>query len=569
MSNMERLALRDYQKDAVDATWKFLKEKQGNPLIVVPTGGGKSLIIAELVQRVTKFPDARVLILQHRKELIQQNFEKISSMIPINISVGICSASLGQKKLHAQVTIAGIQSIYTKGGKLPRVDLVLIDEAHLLPPEGTGMYQTLLKSLAEQNSECRVVGLTATPFRTTSGSLTDDAGLFSDIVYDIPLELLIEREFLTPIVSKRAVSTPETSQIKKRGKEFISAEAEKVFDCDLVTKAAIQEMERLAGDRKSILVFASGVKHAEHFAEALRKSGVHAESVTGETLFRDQHLDNFRRAKLRVLVSVDILTTGFDAPNIDCIVVLRPTGSPGLFVQMVGRGLRLSAGKKNCLLLDFAGNLERHGPIDGIKIVKKSVKNADGTFSENSVVESSPAKVCPECQEALGARAEICKFCGYVFPVKVKHERSASDSPVMKGEKELRDHDITTMEFLRHEKHESFDSFKINYYEANKFKPVASDYLCFEHSGYAKQKAHEKWKQLSTNLQTPAPSSVTNAIFRAGMGELKTVDRIRVKREGSFWRVVGVRYGQCKIVVREDSRPKVVLSEEEEDDLPF
>ena len=569
MSDVERFALRDYQKDAVDAAWKFLREKRGNPLIVVPTGGGKSLIIAELVQRVTKFPDARVLILQHRKELIQQNFEKISSMIPISISVGICSASLGQKQLHAQVTIAGIQSIYTKGGRLPHVDLVLIDEAHLLPPEGTGMYQTLLKSLTEKNPECRVVGLTATPFRTTSGSLTDDAGLFSDIAYDIPLSLLIEREFLTPIVSKRGVSTPETSQIKKRGHEFISAEAEKVFDCDLVTKAAIKEITGLARDRKSILVFASGVKHAEHFAEALRKSGIHAESVTGETLFRDQHLNNFRRTILRVLVSVDILTTGFDAPNIDCIVVLRPTGSPGLFVQMVGRGLRLSAGKRNCLLLDFAGNLERHGPIDGIKIVKKSVKNSDGTFSEKSVVEIAPAKVCPDCQEAMGARAETCKCCGYVFPIKVKHETSASDSPVMKGEKELRDHDISSMECLRHEKHESFDSFKINYYEPNKFKPVASDYLCFGHSGYAKQKAHEKWKQLSTDPQTSPPSSVANAIFRAGMGELKTVDRIRIKREGSFWSVIGMRFGQCKLIVREDLPAKVVLSEEEEDDLPF
>ena len=174
---------RYYQQDSHDAAWRYLHDKEGNPLIVLPTGAGKSLVIAMLVRQALKY-GARVMLLQHRKELIQQNREKINALLP-ETEVGIYSAGLKRREIESDVIAAGIQSIYKQAHVLGRRELVIVDEAHLINPKNhKTMYRRFIEDLQAINPTCRVIGLTATPFRLGSGSIVGDDSIFQQIVYN-------------------------------------------------------------------------------------------------------------------------------------------------------------------------------------------------------------------------------------------------------------------------------------------------------------------------------------------------------------------------------------------------
>lgn len=525
------IELRDYQKEAIDSIYRYYNNGgNGNILVVAPTGSGKGWIIAKFIQEVLEFPNQRVLLLSHRKELLDQTANNLYKLWP-EAPIGIYSAGLGKKQLGKKITIAGIQSIFRKGSNVGPVNLILIDEVHLVPPADYGMYRKLFSDLQAENPKVKIIGFTATPYRLKTGSLVDDSGIFSEIVHDIDVAKLVHEGYLSNLVTKHSKVQANLSEVGTRGGEFIPSELEKAMNVDALTQRALLEVERLAADRKSWLVFCSGVDHAKDVTAALNARGHDAACIVGETdsLFRAMYIKQFKEGKLKCIVNCDVLTTGFDAPNVDCLIMLRATKSTGLYVQIVGRGMRLSPGKTNCLVLDFAGNIKRHGPIDSIKLRK----NKKG---ETEVV-GAPTKTCPQCESEIHAAMKECPDCGFVFPEReIKLEREAETAEIL-SKPEWRV--ITGVSYSTHRKVGSPDSMRV-IYEITRYYSV-SEWVCFNHDGYAREKAVSWWLKRG---KKPAPRSVDEALGR--ISELKKPSRICVKTEGKWDRVSLYDFNQIK-----------------------
>lgn len=347
-----RIALRDYQRASIDALYAYLRAEDGNGLIVLPTGSGKSLVLAEIVRDAcTSWPGTRILILAHVKELLTQNASELVRHYP-DVDLGIYSAGLRSRDMHNAVLIASIQSVYRRGFDLGRFDLILVDEAHLIPRSDSTMYQKFLADAKLMNPAVRVVGLTATDYRLDSGRLTEGKdAFFHRVVHEVSIRDLIQQGYLCRVTTRRTTTQLDVTGVHTRGGEFIPGELAAAVDLEGITKAAVSEIVAAGADRAAWLVFCSSVAHAGHVADELRARGVTAGVVVGETpaAERDQLIMDFKNGKIRALCNMNVLTTGFNVPAVDLLAVLRPTKSPGLYVQMIGRGTRNAPGKTDCI----------------------------------------------------------------------------------------------------------------------------------------------------------------------------------------------------------------------------
>ncbi len=392
------MKLRAYQKAAVEAVYDHLRNRDDNPVAVLPTGAGKSLVLAQIASDAVQQWHGRVLVLAHVKELLEQNADKVRRLCP-DIKVGLYSAGLKKRDTNTSVLVAGIQSIYKRACDLDPFDLIVVDEAHLISKKGDGMYRQFLADCKVINPHVRVIGLTATPFRLDSGMICSEDHFLNSVCYEIGIKELIRDGYLSPLVSKAGVHRADFGGLHMRAGEFVSEEVESLVNDDALVSAACAEIVELTQDRRAVLIFASSVAHGRRVVDMLQQNhSIECGFVTGETPAseRDELLARFRgdaptsllgAEPLRFLCNVNVLTTGFDAPRVDCVVMLRPTMSPGLLYQCVGRGFRLHPGKQNCLVLDFGGNIERHGPIDQIKPKDKAKRPDQGP----------PAKECEKC----------------------------------------------------------------------------------------------------------------------------------------------------------------------------
>lgn len=346
------IALRPYQRDALDGLYAYWEREKGNPLIVAPTGSGKSILIATFVREAREnFPGTRFLIATHVKELIAQNFSAMLRAWP-TAPAGIYSAGLGQRSIGQPIIFCGIQSVHARAEIFGHVDLLLVDEAHLIPRNSDTMYGRFIAALRKINPAMKVVGFTATPYRLDSGRLDKgDTRIFDGIAFDIGIARLVDEGHLAPLVSKATETALDVSGVKKRGGEYIEAELQKAVDKEGVTEKAVAEIVRYGETRKSWLLFCAGVDHARHVAEALVRLGINAAFVHGGMADRerDRALSAFKAGQLRAVANANLLTTGFDHPTLDLIALLRPTLSTGLYVQMLGRGMRPAPGKENCI----------------------------------------------------------------------------------------------------------------------------------------------------------------------------------------------------------------------------
>lgn len=542
------IELRPYQREAVDAVYDFWRRGGGNPLCELATGLGKSVIIAELTRSLlTEWRDMRVLCLVHVRELVEQDFRALIRLWP-DAHAGIYSAGLGRRDAHHRITFASIQSVYRRASVLGPRDLVLIDEAHLVPKAGEGMYRRLLDDLRNLRPDMRVAGLTATPFRLDSGRLDQgDDRLFDEIVYSYDIGAGIRDGWLSPLMSKASLTEIDVSGVQRRGGEFIAGALEAAADRHAVTEAAADEILRLAQDRRSWLIFCAGIKHAHHVREALQRRGVNAATITGETPAgeRASLISRFRSGELRCLTNAQVLTTGFDAPMVDLIVFLRPTLSTGLYLQMVGRGVRQAAGKDNCLVLDFAGNVRRHGPVDAVTAPERT----GGSGGEKTEVDAVMAKECPDCQALVALNTMACRWCGHEFPRNVapKHEAQADDTPILSSERtgpELVP--VVSWKADRWRKEGSPDSLCITYFAG---VTTYREWWCVEHKGYARDKVERLWRAHGGGI---APATVTEAL--AAFPALAMPETISVRRNPEnrkFFDVVGRRHAARKMEAAE------------------
>ena len=354
--------LRPYQQEAVAATLKHFRIERSPAVIVLPTGAGKSLVIAELA-RIAK---GRVLVLAHVRELVEQNHAKY---VGLGLDAGIFSAGLNRKESNQKTIFGSIQSIARAPDEFfSNFSLLVIDECHRVSMEGETQYFQVISKLQKLNPELCVLGLTATPYRLGFGWIyelnthrnirqTTSERFFKKCIFDLSTRYMIKHEYLTPPIKITSpVASYDFSSLKLEGTHFITAQIEALLkDQKRITPLIIKNIIDMSEDRKGVMIFTSSVNHAKEILESLPvgKSAL----VVGDTesAERIEIIDAFKRQELKYLVNVSVLTTGFDAPHVDVIAILRPTESVSLYQQIIGRGLRLSPGKTDCLILDYTG----------------------------------------------------------------------------------------------------------------------------------------------------------------------------------------------------------------------
>lgn len=516
--------LREYQAEAVAAVYDHLRTRDDNPGVVIPTGGGKTPVIATICSDAVRRWNGRVLVLAHVRELLEQSVAKIAAIDP-GLRAGVYSAGLRRRELDRPVTVAGIQSVYQRAFDLGRVDLVIVDEAHLIPPDGEGMYRRFIQDARQVNPHVRVIGLTATPYRMRSGPIATPDGIINHVCYEVGVADLIADGYLCKMRSKAGLARANTDGVSMRGGEFVSGELEAACNTSDLVASAVAEIVSYTTERRSTLVFCAGVAHGQHVVDEFRTAhGIECGWVDGETpaAERDATLARFKSGALRYLANVNVLTTGFDAPNVDCVALMRPTMSPGLYYQMVGRGFRLSDGKADCLVLDFGQNIVRHGPVDLLK----------GGRPSSGSTGDAPAKECPQCHAVVPAGVRECLDCGYAFPLAERapgHDATASAYDVIGGTPLIRKLDVERVSYAVHRKRSdptAAPTLRVDYRIGD--LETVSEWVCIEHpeGSFARSRARAWWERRSLE---PFPKSVERALALAAAGCVAEATRITVK----------------------------------------
>lgn len=530
------MELRPYQSRVLDELWRWFEgNATGDPIVEASVGAGKSVLIAELCRRaIAQWPSTRVLMVVHVKELIEQNLAKLLQVWP-EAPVGVYSASVGSKVLGRPITYATIGSVWKRAHELGQVDLLLVDECHLISADDTTMYRKLIDDLRRYCPAMRVIGWTGTAFRGDGIWLTQQ-GLFTHVASRITMAELLAQGYLAPLVASPTATRIDTHDVRLQGGEYVVSSLAAVTDKAELVRAACAEIVRLAADRRRWLVFAVTVQHAEHLAAELRDvHGVPSAVVSAKTPKggREALIAAFRAGRLRALVNVAVLTTGFDVPELDCIALLRATKSPVLYVQIAGRGMRTAPGKIDCLWLDFTDTTESLGPVDQVKGRSKPAAR-EGASS------GPPMRTCDACGNPSPAAATVCASCGAAFPEaeRVKHQATASAaSPLATGPQWI---SVTRVSYRAHEgKDGKPTSLRVDYWSA--FKLAASEWVCIEHAlgSWPHRKAADWW---AARASTPMPRSVDEALQVTA--QLREPGRIALQADGQFSRVVSVQFAK-------------------------
>jgi DNA repair protein RadD len=466
------MQLRDYQQQCVDEFYAYYERGNGgHGLIVVPTAGGKSIIIGKLATEICQqWPGQRILILSHCQELISQNHAKVLACWQ-SAPAGIYSAALKQRNARYDIVTATVQSVYKKAAALGHRDLCFIDEAHLLSGAGVGMYGKLLADLLAINPAMKICGFSATPYRLDRGLLTEGEGkIFDDIIIEIPIMQLLDEGYLTPPISKVSLVQADLEGVKHTAGEYNIKDMAARFDQKQFIAAALDSDLPFMQDRRSIALFCATLENAGHVAAGMCERGIACQVIDGTMAQEDREdiLERFRSGELRALASVGVITTGVDIPNMDTVILFRATESPGLYQQIVGRGFRVMYAdghdlairegrldairkgvKPNFMVLDHGGNSARHGPITAVEKPKKREKG------ERQAPARMKIRICDICRTAAPLTATVCAVCNN--PLKVERDPTANLSI------EASNDDIMGTAFLRGEAAKWFDVDDVRY----------------------------------------------------------------------------------------------------------
>lgn len=490
---------RKYQIEAEDALLSdVLTNKNCHPIVAIPTGAGKTKILSSFMYKYLEIkPKHSIVVVSHTENILLQDYEAVKSFFP-GIKIGLYSSGL-QSRTVEKITVAGIQSIYSKHDLFKNFNLVIIDEAHSVPTKGHGMYQQFFK-----DKKLTRVGLTGTHFRTGHGYIHRGEGaLFNKLSYDLctmaKFNKLVTDGYLTKLYSKPTELQLDIAGVKESAGDYNIKDLSTKFDRVSITNEAVKELVEFGYNYKSWLIFAINIEHANHISEKLNKLGIKSKALHSETV-KQRHAitEEFKQQKIRCVVSVGMLTTGFDAPNIDLIALLRPTKSPVLHVQTIGRGLRTAPNKDHCLVLDFSGNIERLGPINNVQIPEPGRKKK-GTGQPI-------VKACPNCGCLHHPTVKICDVCNHKFEFRENIRTTHGQLDIVQKNKPaskwLR---VTETKYSIHRKIGMPNSLKVTY---SCGLSTISEYVCYDHSGYAKHKANNwvsfRWshKKLPTDVQS-------------------------------------------------------------------
>ncbi|MDW9650817.1 ATP-dependent helicase [Sinorhizobium meliloti] len=556
------LELRDYQRASLDALYAYWAEGGGNGLIVLPTGAGKALVIAKMIEELlADYPDMRIANVTHSASLVEQNFKEFIGLSPF-APAGIYSASLNRRDARAQVLFCGIQSVANRTKELGEIDLVIVDEAHAISRNANTQYGKFFAGVRKMNPDSRVCGTTATDYRMDSGRLTDDLDeepvldaegkpvegqpkkfkLFDDVVYEIGIGELIDQGYLTRLTSTKTSSKIDLKGVGTRGGEYIPGQVSEA--AERIIEEAIAEDMVLSEGRRAGLFFSTSKDNARHVAEAIRRHGRTCAVLTSDNAHQTKEIfEGFRSGKYWAISSVSMITTGTNFPFVDFISLILSTKSPGKLVQILGRGTRNHPGKTDCLIADHGRNLAFHGPIDQIR-----PKEPGKGLGEQ------PKKLCPQdsfdangncgCGELIPISIMTCQCCGYIFPPSEEEKitAKADTTPVLSSEKPW--HKVTSRTFRHHpgkidrDGTQKPDSVKVSYLVGLK---TVNEWLMPAHTGFAKAKTDRAWLEMGG--KRPFPKTVMEFLER--QHELLPVEEVQLsyEREPKYPDIVARRYG--------------------------
>ncbi len=566
--------LRTYQQEAVDSTLNYFRKRRNPAVIVLPTGAGKSLVIAELA----KIAKGRVLVLAHVKELVEQNHLKYKSY---GLHAGIYSAGLNQKDSKQKVIFGSIQSVAkAKDAFFKDFTLVVIDECHRVGLEPDSQYAKVITQLKLNNPRICILGLTATPYRLGLGWIynyalrgetkTQDLRFFKHCIYDLPLEYMISNKYLTPPVKVDIpVTSYDFSELIEGGQSYTMAQLEEALHqqrrlTPLIIKNIIDITE--SDQRQGVMIFSSTVKHAQEIMNHLPPEQARLVVGTTELSERDQIVHDFKKKAFKYLVNVSVLTTGFDAAHVDVIAILRPTESISLYQQIIGRGLRLDTNKKDCLVLDYTGmghsifspeigekkptseSVEVQVPCPECGFVNDfwGIVDEDGNLVEHfgrkcrgghvnaDTYELTPCdylfrfKICTQCSAQNDISARDCRSCGCVLidpDTKLKQARLSKDAHVLTPD---------SIEMLERVDKKGTPYLQVKYYDYDA-QFVAEMYYLNNATSLKKfainfLRSHMRKPELKLNI-----SSVSDAVKLRP--QLRMPSFVIARKQGKFWRV--------------------------------
>ena len=525
------MSIYEYREFQAEASEALLNDVEAgyDPLLAIPTGGGKTVIITRFIYLLLeKYPSLNVLILSHTESILKQDYETIKNIF-MGIPIGLFCTGLNSRSIH-KITLASVQTAYRVPFKFYDFDIVLVDECHMIPRKEESMYQKLFSGIKKGHTK---IGLSATIFRRKTGYLHKGKGaLFNKVSYDLTslanFNMLIKEGFLCKLISRATDYELNCEGLKVTAGDYNQKAMSQRFDRKEITDIAIQEVVKYGENYKSWLIFAIDIDHAEHIKEKLIELGISTESLHTQS-DNDRHVlaERFKYFDFRALVSVGMITTGFDAPNVDLIAMLRPTKSPVLHVQTAGRGTRPFPGKDHCLFLDFAGNTKRLGPINDVKVPDpKQKKKGKG---------EAPVKICDRCRCYCHIAATHCIVCGYEFPIKQKLTTRAGAEAII-ADSPYEWIEVKDVFYSIHQKAGKPDSMRVQYTCG---LTTVNEFVCLDHDGYAGHKARH-WVKRRWNNGTEPPDNVRDLYDYSAF--LDVPRKIKVKTNERYLSVYDLKF---------------------------
>ena len=550
------MKLRYYQRDAIDSLhhWFANRPAEDHALIVLPTAAGKTIIFSHFIKEIlAKDPTARFLVMAHRKELVEQAETKLKTVWP-DAPVGVLAAGMKRFEIDSQILIASRDTLASpkRLDAVGSFDYMIIDEAHNVPPSSHTRYKKIITTLSDRNP-MKVMGCTATPYRMGQGYIYGNRKdhFFKGLAYSASIPELIRNGFLCRLsayaVNEDAIIDAGAVALKFKNGDFKESELEKIAMVDDTILQVINDWidNAYTKGRTATVFFCVSVLHAEKMTQCLKTYGIEAECVTGETPKdkRENVLKRFNAGSIHAICNVGVLTEGWDAPRADCVALLRPTQSVGLFVQMCGRGMRLHEEKDNCLLLDYGENVARHGCLDEIQPDQSAPARYHPKICSNcSAINLPSAKKCIECgQEFEGSKKfeELQTKKEKEVAKRTKAERQA----VLSDEKEKakpRYKPVTDIYATVTKSQNGSEYCQVIFTVKNEFFPKKMP-LMFGHPK-AHHMAVRKWKKIAEKWGSPKQPWMAAELINSGAFE--NIAEIVLQKQGKYENVIGIRTKQ-------------------------